>query len=102
MPPQLLPPVELEEDELLDDELLLEEEELLLDEDELLEDELLEPGPVQAASASANTQDPDSLNKVNWLLVILIPHRLVKDNYVFIHLAQWQSAICMLFTARMN
>lgn len=102
MPPPLLPPVELEEDELLDDELLLEEEELLLDEDELLEDELLEPGPVQAARASANTQDPDSLNKVNWLLVILIPHRLVKDNYVFIHLTQWQSAICMLFTARMN
>lgn len=74
--PPLLPPVELEEE--LEEELLvlpvlpveLDEEELLLelDEEELLLElleELLEVVPPQAASASANTQEPDSLNKFN-------------------------------------
>jgi len=61
----LPPPLELLEE---DDELLLEEDdELLLEEEDelLLEDELLEPVPVQAARASANTQEPDSLNRFN-------------------------------------
>jgi hypothetical protein len=73
---ELPPPVELEEE--LEEELLvlpvlpveLDEEELLLelDEEELLLElleELLEVVPPHAASASANTQEPDSLNKFN-------------------------------------
>jgi hypothetical protein len=65
----VLPLLELEvrpEELLLEDELLLDDEELLLElDDELLDDELLEVFPPQAASASANTQEPDSLNKFN-------------------------------------
>lgn len=87
----LPPPLELLEE----DELLLEEDELLLEEDELLlEDELLEPPPPQAASASDKAQALDSLNKFNWFLVILIPHRLVK-NIMFFILARRFAAICI-------